>query len=127
MAATILVLEDDRALQELFCEVLEDEGYSVVAAETLTSLLDQMPAKADLLISDMLFDLKPLGLDAISTVRSLIDRSVPAILCTAAASHVERYQEQIDRLGAVVLAKPFTIEGLLHAVSDALAPKPVCA
>ena len=127
MTATILVLEDDVALQELFCEVLEEEGYRVVAANTLPSLLEQLPTRADLLISDMLFDLKPLGLDAISAVRSSIDWYVPVILCTAAASHIEQYQEQIDHLGAVVLAKPFTIDGLLNAVSAALTPKPICA
>ncbi|HSH77646.1 MAG TPA: response regulator [Herpetosiphonaceae bacterium] len=127
MAATILVLEDDAALRELLCEVLEDEGHHVVTATTLPGLLQQMPPTPDLLISDMLFDLKPLGLEAISAVRSTAQRSLPAILCTAATTYLERYQEQINRLGAVVLSKPFTIDGLLTAVNSALDPRPVCA
>lgn len=127
MAATILVLEDDPALRELLCEVLEDEGHHVVTATTLPSLLNQMPPTPDLLISDMLFDLKPLGLEAISAVRTSAQRSLPAILCTAATTLLDRYQEQINCLGAVVLPKPFTIDGLLNAVNTALDPRPICA
>ncbi len=127
MAATILVLEDDAALRELLCEVLQDEGHNVVTATTLPGLLNQMPPTPDLLISDMLFDLQPIGLEAISAVRSSAQRSLPAILCTAATTYLERFQEQIDCLGAVVLSKPFTIDGLLHAVNAALDPRPVCA
>ena len=123
MAATILVLEDDPALQELLCEVLADEGHSVVAADSLSSLLGRMSAAPDLLISDMLLDLEPIGLEAIQAVRSSTERTVPAILCTAATNHVERFHEQIERLGATVLAKPFSIDGLIHAVNTALTDK----
>jgi len=127
MAATILVLEDDPALQELLTEVLEDEGHSVVAADTLPRLLGQLPPRPDLLISDMLVDLQPVGLEAIQAVRNSTEQAVPAILCTAAATHVERYQEQIEHLGAVVLAKPFSIDGLLRAVNSALTAPRICA
>lgn len=127
MPATILVLEDDPALQQLLCEVLADEGHAVVAADTLPDLLNQLPKKADLLISDMLVDLQPVGLEAIAAVRSSVDGTVPAILCTAAATHVERFQEQIVGLGAVVLHKPFSIDNLIQTVNTALGVRPVCA
>lgn len=120
MAATILVLEDDPALQELLCEVLVDEGHQVVAADTLPGLLGRLPTTPDLLISDMLLDLQPVGLQAIEAVRSSTSRTVPAILCTAASTHVARFQDQIDDLGAVVLAKPFSIDSLIGAVNTAL-------
>ena len=127
MAAMILVLEDDPALQELLCEVLQDEGHDVVAAGTLPGLLDQLPMTADLLISDILVDLEPVGLDAIHAVRRTMDPFVPAILCTGAAHQVERFQEQIDGLGAVVLNKPFSIDSLLGAVNSALQSRALCA
>lgn len=126
MAATILVLEDDPALQALLCEVLQDEGHNVVAAANLPSLLDQLPTKADLLISDILVDFKPVGLEAIHAVRQTMDPRVPAILCTGAAHQVERFQEQIDGLGAVVLNKPFSIDSLVGAVNSALRYSPLC-
>ena len=120
MAATILVLEDDPTLQALFCEVLQDEGHEVVAAGTLPGLLAHLPATPDLLISDILLDLQPVGLEAICAVRNSVDRVVPVILCTGAATHVERFQEQIERLGAMVVAKPFSIDSLIGAVNTAL-------
>ncbi len=127
MAATILVLEDDLALQELLCDVLQDEGHQVVAASTLPALLERLPSRPDLLISDIMVDLRPVGLEAIDAVRSAYARQVPAILCTAATTHVERFREQIERLDAVVLTKPFSIEGLIQAVDNALSAKPMCA
>ena len=127
MAATILVLEDDPSLQELFCDVLEDEGHQVIAAATLPALLDRLPERPDLLISDVMVDLEPVGLDAIHAVRNAYHRRVPVILCTAAANHVEHYREQIERLQAVVLAKPFSIDNLIQTVNDALDPTPLCA
>jgi CheY-like chemotaxis protein len=127
MAATILVLEDDLTLRELFCDVLEDEGHQVIAAATLPSLLEQLPERPDLLISDIMVDLEPVGIEAINAVRNAYERRVPAILCTAAANHVERYREQIEGLDAVVLAKPFSIDNLIQTVNDAIAPTPLCA
>ena len=127
MAATILVLEDDPALQELLCEVLVDEGHAVIAASTLPGLIDQLPAAPDLLISDILVDLEPVGIDAITTIRGMFDYALPAILCTAAANHVERLQDEIDMLQAVVLPKPFSIDSLIGAVNTALGPRSVCA
>ena len=124
MAATILVLEDDPTLQALLCEMLQDEGHEVIAAATLPGLLARLPARPDLLISDMLLDLQPVGIEAISAVRNSAHQGVPAILCTAAAAHVERFQDQIAQLGAVVVAKPFSVEGLIGAVNTALVGSP---
>lgn len=127
MAATILILEDDPALQELLSEVLQDEGYTVIAAATLPHLLSEIPASVDLLISDILVELQPVGLDAINAVRKAFNRRVPAILCTGAANHVELYHEQIEAMGALVLHKPFSIDALLSTVNTALSPSNVCA
>src|SRR5689334_14813375 len=127
MPATILVLEDDPALQELLREVLADEGHLVIAADTLAGLLDAMPTAPDLLISDMLVDLEPVALEAIRAVRTSADRAVPAIICTAAATHVEGAREQLEHLGAVVLAKPFSIDTLIGTVNSALEPTILCA
>lgn len=120
MSATILVLEDDPDLQDLLCEVLEEEGHTVIAVATLAALIAQIPQTVDLLISDMLVDLRPIGLEAITAVRDATKHSVPAILCTGAANHIETHHAEIEQLGAVVLHKPFSIEGLINAVNSAL-------
>ena len=122
MSATILVLEDDATLQELLCEVLQDEGYSVVAAESLPKLLDAVPAHADLLITDLLVDFHAVGLEAIETVRRITRPNLPALICTAAQQQLDPLQPEIARLNAQLLHKPFTIDELVEAVSHALAP-----
>jgi two-component system, NtrC family, response regulator HydG len=127
MAAMILVLEDDPALQELLRDVLQDEGHQVVAASTLPALLASLPSRPDLLISDILVDQQPVGLDAIKAVRNAYAQPIPAILCTAAATIVEQHQDQITTLRAIVLAKPFSIDGLLQAVENALGPNAISA
>ena len=120
MASIILVLEDDPALRELLCEVLEEEGHTVVAAATLPELLEVIPPRIDLLISDVLVDLVPVGFEAIQAIRERGYTDVPTILCTGATRHLEYYQEQIAEIGAMVLNKPFSIDSLLQAVDDAL-------
>jgi CheY-like chemotaxis protein len=124
MSATILVLEDDTVLQALLCEVLEDEGFHVVAADTLPALVAAAPAHADLLISDLLVNFEPVGLDAIRRARQLISPALPCVICTAAQKQIEAFQPEIERLGAHVLPKPFTIDELIATVMRVLKPAP---
>jgi len=124
MSATILILEDDAVLQALLREVLEEEGYAVVAADTFPALMATVPPHADLLISDLLVHYEPVGLDAIRQARRLIDPALPCVICTAAQHQVERFKPEIDQLGAQVLTKPFTIDELIATVSHVLQPAP---
>lgn len=120
MSATILVLEDDQALQNLLCEVLQDEGYQVVAADTLPALLSVAPQQADLLITDLLIDFQPVGLKAIQDVRRVTRAGLPALICTAAQKQTDGLQPEIAQLQAHLLHKPFTIDDLVNSVSRAL-------
>ena len=122
MGATILVLEDDQTLQDLLCEVLQDEGYRVVAADTLPALLKAVPQQADLLITDLLVDFQPVGIQAIADVRRATRPNLPALICTAAQQQMDHLQPEIARLGARILHKPFTLDELVSSVSRALEP-----
>lgn len=117
MSATILVLDDDAVLRDLLCEVLQDEGFTVIAAESLPKLLAVAPKHADLLITDMLFDFHLGGLDAIKQVRAVTNAHLPALICSAAQKQIEALQPDINRLGARLLEKPFTIDELVTQVN----------
>ena len=121
MSATILVLEDDATLQELLCEVLQDEGYTVVAADTLPKLLAAVPADPSLLITDLLVDFHAVGLEAIEAIRNITRPTLPALICTAAQHQLDTLRPELMRLNAQELQKPFTIDDLVNAVSQALA------
>ena len=120
MSATILVLEDDLVLRELLCEVLLDEGHQVVAAEALPVLLQNAPPHADLLITDMLFNDHLGGLHAIERVRAAVHTNLPVMICSAAQTELDKHKDEIKRLDAQVLPKPFTIDELLNHVDTLL-------
>ena len=122
MSTTILVLEDDSVLQDLLREVLQDEGFQVIAATSLPELLEIVPQHARLLITDLLFNFETVGLTAIEQVRQVTQPNLPALICTAAQKHVEVLQPEIARLGAYVLTKPFTIDELVATINCALQP-----
>ncbi len=121
MSATILLLEDDAVLQDLLREVLQDEGHTVVAADSLTHLLNTAPPHVDLLITDLLVDFQTVGLKAIEQVRHVTRPELPALICTAAQKQIETLQPEIERLHARILEKPFTIDDLVSSVNQMLA------
>jgi two-component system, NtrC family, nitrogen regulation response regulator GlnG len=124
MSATILLLEDDAVLRDLLCEVLEDEGYRVIHADTLIQLLAIVPPRADLLITDLLIDQREVGIQAIEQIRRATSPHLPALICSAAQQQIEALQGEIARLGARVLDKPFLVDDLLGVVAEAVRRSP---
>ena len=122
MSALILVLDDDAVIRNLLCEVLQDEGFQVVAAETLQDLLTIAPKHADALITDFLLHFEEVGLKAIESVRRITQPQLPAIICTAALKQSQDRHAEIARLGARLVLKPFTIDELLDTLDRALKP-----
>ena len=122
MSSTILVLDDDAVIRDLISEVLQDEGFQVVAAESLTEMLKVAPKHADLLITDFWINYHALGLRAIEQMRQATRSDLPAIICTAALKESEDHKAEIAQLGALLLLKPFTIDEFLDLVNRALKP-----
>ncbi|HEY0602383.1 MAG TPA: response regulator [Herpetosiphonaceae bacterium] len=122
MSPTILVLDDDAVIRDLLSEVLQDEGFQVVAAESLAEMLKVAPKHADLLITDFWINFQALGLRAIEQVRQATRSDLPAIICTAALKESEDHKVEIAQLSAHLLLKPFTIDEFLDLVNRALKP-----
>ncbi len=115
----ILVIEDDRATQDLFRQVLGEEGYEILLADSLDDAT--AGAAPDLVITDLV------GIDRYDSgaARASVGRvgerypATPIIVCTA----YEQARREFDRLGAqAMLPKPFTIEALIETVAR-LAPR----
>ena len=88
---TILVAEDDLELQELFCTVLQDNGYRAVAAqngEEALAVLDH--TYVDLLISDVMMP----KLDGYGLTRALREAGfhLPVLMITAKESLSDKRQ-----------------------------------
>ena len=108
--ATVLVVDDDRALRELVSEALADEGYDVRrardGAEALAAVERERP---DVVLTDAWMP----GLDGAQLARQLQAKGVPVVLMSAVYA-------DIDLPGVPFLPKPFDLDRLLDVVTTAL-------
>ena len=117
---TILVAEDEPALQELIRIVLTKAGYTVLAvrngAEAL-GLLSSNNGAADLLITDVVM---PGGLGArqLADAASAIRPGIRPLFMTGYAG--EKLSDQLLASGNVLLTKPFDSSLLLRKVREIL-------
>ena len=92
---TILVVDDEKHIRELYKSELEDEGYAVLLAGSGEEALEVVEHNTPDLI---LLDIQMPGMDGIEALEKLIgqDRGIPIILNTA-YSH---YREDFTTWGA---------------------------
>jgi CheY-like chemotaxis protein len=108
----ILVVDDDRSILATVVEILELEGYPVIAvadgAEALRRAAEVEP-------SLLLLDMRMPGVTGWEVARRLRERgSAPPILVMTAAQDARLWAEQIGAAG--YLPKPFDLDDLLTAV-----------
>jgi CheY-like chemotaxis protein len=120
----ILLVNDTQEILDLMAELLEDEGYRVTISLALFDIAKVKKIAPDIIVQDLLFEgSQELGWKFLTLVRLDPELArVPLILCTAAVQTIRdpEMAEQLDRLGVRVVLKPFLIEDLLSAVSDAM-------
>jgi len=110
----ILVAEDERHLNRIICEALEDEGYSVDSCFNGQDALDYARgADYDVLILDIMMS-KLDGLILLKTLRAEGSR-VPALFLTARDSVADKV-EGLDSGADYYLTKPFAFKELMAVV-----------
>ena len=85
----VLVVEDDRELRELFCAVLEDQGYHTCPAADGVSAFDVLDnTYIDLIISDIMMP----RMDGIELTRALREAgyTMPVLMITAKESSADK-------------------------------------
>jgi hypothetical protein len=113
---SVLLVEDDEGVRRLAAVVLEQRGYTVVAAKNPEEALQAAAERAfDLLLTDLVMP-NASGLDLAARLRRT-QPSLPVLLMSGFMSEVE--QERIDAVGAL-LAKPFTPSALASKVREVL-------
>ena len=113
----ILVIDDDRYVRMLLCDLLEAWGYEPDGdADGREGLARFHPGRYDVVMTDL--GMPGLsGLDVVAGVRD-IDPSVAVIMFTAFNGE---FDGEDRRLGFTVLRKPLSIDGLRQALRDTLA------
>ena len=87
---TILCVDDDQSIRQLYYEELTDEGYKVILAkEGKEALAKYSQKRPDLVI----LDIRMPGMDGIQTLTAMlaIDRRVKVIFSTAYPQHKENF------------------------------------
>lgn len=116
--AQILVLEDDNELRQIMAEVLQDEGYGVVAVsrgEDAVALANQQ--EFDLIVSDIRMDGMD-GLEAISQT-SQLQPAMGSLVVSGYCTEKETLRA-IDLKVGGYLRKPFVIHEFLQSVRSVL-------
>lgn len=117
--AVVLLVEDDLLVRDATAMSLEALGCRVIEAEHAAAALDVLRAKGevDLLLTDLVMPGAMNGRDLVCEARRL-RRGLPAIVASGYASEaIDGDAAQVD---FVRLAKPFRVEQLGDALSEAL-------
>ena len=110
----VLVAEDEKRLNKIICEALEDEGYSVDACfDGMQALEYARSAEYDVMIMDIMMP-RMSGLDAVRQMRRE-GNGAPVLFLTARDSVADRV-EGLESGGDYYLVKPFDFKELMAVV-----------
>ena len=119
----ILVIDDDPDIREVLGWSLKSAGYEVaLAAEGREGLNAYGAQPADLVITDIYMP----NQDGLETIHELDQRYPrPAIIAMSGRALAGTMLSIASKLGAIqILQKPFSIEDVLQAVTQALSRQP---
>jgi DNA-binding response OmpR family regulator len=126
MARRIFLAEDDSEMRRLVADALRKEGYDVLEAADGGQLLvrlarmcqdDLGPGEGvDLIVTDLRMPICN-GLDILGALRAASWRT-PVIVMTAFGDAATR--EQAEKLGAIMLDKPFRLHVLKRTIGELL-------
>ena len=116
---TILVMDDDLALQTVLEIALRDAGYEVILANDGQEGIEKLQTLSpDLVISDIMMPQMD-GVETFQRIKErLQDNGIPIFIMTALTR--KPWFADLEAEGAVIIQKPFEIDQLLHLVRDML-------
>jgi DNA-binding NtrC family response regulator len=116
----ILVVDDEAAVRQLTCRVLEDHGYHTLQAGDGSEALELLARAAESVVM-VLTDIRMPTVSGIELERMMRARwpSIPVLLMSGETT--QEWISQVIRDRALhMLRKPFTVEILLEAVREIL-------
>ncbi len=122
MAKRIMVINDTQEILELFELILTDAGYRVTLHAYSTRDLDEVThLMPDLIISDHIPFKEQQGWQFLQKLKMLRETAtIPVIVCTTSSELVRENEGWLKGKGVTIVAKPFDIDELLHAVELAI-------
>jgi len=121
----ILIVDDDPAIQHLFEQFLQGEGFSTaLAADGFEAVLLMKEQEPDLLITDIIMD----GMDGLALIREVRKRDVhvPVIAISGGRCVLSvDFEERAEKDGAdEFMEKPVKLADLLQSIQTLLDENP---
>jgi len=117
--AHLLVVDDERAIRELYADLLESEGYRVSTAENGVQAVASMVAEpADLVLMDIMMPVLN-GVEACRRMKADPETARIPVVLMSARTNLNRQNQELDSADAL-LAKPFDINHLLDTIQELL-------
>ena len=121
MAAKILIIEDEKAVREMLCFTLKNDGFEILEAEDSNSALDALKEnEINLILLDWMLPGKQ-GIEISSIIRSSSEiKDIPIIMLTAKSDDKEK--GEIPARSALFTAMSATVgTGNIAGVATAIA------
>lgn len=115
---TILLYEDDTGIRDIVTELLEEEGYGVIDAQTIEQ--GEAMARchsADLFLADTTEDTRSRAMAMLDRLCGSVGREIPVVIFTC---HAIAPEEAREAGCADAVEKPFDVDELLRRVSENL-------
>jgi DNA-binding response OmpR family regulator len=122
---TILIIDDDTAVLELFCQFFEQSGFAVQQAENgKTGLIKMRQSQPDLIITDIMMPEMD-GLEIIQEVRAHTPELPVIAISGGMRNATMNFLPHAKKFGAIrVFEKPVILSELLEAVCSLLSSDP---
>jgi CheY-like chemotaxis protein len=121
--ATILLVDDDEALRQTLAAVLQEHGYDVTTAGSVTEALKLITAGSyDVLLSDLHMPGRGDGLTVVSAMRHANPSAITILL--SAFPEMDAAAQAILLQTDQILVKPMNIPALIEAIEQRLAIGP---
>ena len=116
---TILIMDDDLALQTVLEIALRESGYQVILANDGQEGIEKLKTmNPDLVISDIMMPQMD-GVETFQRIKEqLQDNGIPIFIMTAL--NRKPWFADLEAEGAVIIQKPFEMDQLLRLVHDML-------
>lgn len=116
---TILIMDDDLAMQTVLEIALREAGYHVVLANDGQEGIDKIRAiKPNLVVSDIMMPQMD-GVEAFHLIKEeLQDDGIPIFIMTAL--NRKPWFADMEADGAVIIQKPFEVDQFVRLVNDML-------
>ena len=116
---TVLIMDDDLAMQTVLEIALREAGYQVILANDGQEGIDKLrQLKPDLVVSDIMMPQMD-GVEAFHLIKEqLQDDGIPIFIMTAL--NRKPWFADLEADGAVIIHKPFDIDFLMGLVKTAL-------